>query len=66
MSQSLKVDHISGALAAGVAAAILVVAALVWPAQLMVLISLMVCADWIRLVLMIRRHERLLADGGLK
>lgn len=64
MARSLKVDHLTGAASAGGAAICLLLVALLKPDWVDVLIPLMVFADWTRLILMIRRHERLI-DGGL-
>lgn len=62
LQRSLKRDHVAGAGAAALATIILLaVSALPWPA-LGWLVLAMVVADWVRLVVMIRRHERLLAE----
>jgi hypothetical protein len=60
MARSLRRDHVSGALSTAMAAAIVVIVAASRPAWLELLIPLMVCADWVRLIVMIRRHQHLL------
>ena len=61
---ALKRDHSSGAVTAGLASIILVCAASVWTSPFLEwLVLVMVVADWVRLVLMIRRHEVLLTAG---
>jgi hypothetical protein len=64
MTRSLKREHVSGATATGVAAVILLIAARFWESpELEWLVFAMVFADWIRLVLMIRRYERMPITG---
>ncbi|MDP9202607.1 MAG: hypothetical protein M3P26_11840 [Gemmatimonadota bacterium] len=58
MARSLKTDHVSGAVSAGGAAVCLVLVAFFRPVWLDLLIPSMVFADWARLILMIRRHQR--------
>jgi hypothetical protein len=66
MTASLKRDHISGAVTAAVAAGTLFAAGLVaTPSVIDRLVVALILADWIRLVWMIRRHQRLLATDGL-
>lgn len=61
MMRSLNRDHNAGAAAAALATIGLVLAASAWTSPALEwLIVVMVVADWVRLVLMIRRHERLL------
>lgn len=60
MAGALKADHIAGAASAGVAAVVLLLIALSRSEWLDVLIPLMVFADWVRLIMMIRRHQRFL------
>jgi hypothetical protein len=65
MARSLKRDHILGAVTAAGAAVILLWAALsLKPPVLERLLFAIVLADWIRLVMMIRRHQRLLTTEG--
>jgi len=66
MSRSLKWDHVSGAAIAAGATVILVSAGLaLGPPALDRLLLVMVLADWSRLVMMIRRHQRFLTTEGI-
>jgi hypothetical protein len=65
MARSLKRDHVVGAASAGGAAVAAVTVAIVWPAWLDLLVSLLVLADWARLIVMIRRHQRFIDLGYL-
>jgi hypothetical protein len=62
MTRSLRGDHVSGAISTAVAAALLVIVAALRPAWLDVLIPVMVLADWVRLIVMIERHQRFLTE----
>jgi hypothetical protein len=63
MMRSLKRDHVTGAAASALVAAILVpVSKRFTSPALERLVLVMVVADWARLVVMIRRHQRLLAE----
>lgn len=57
MTRSLRHDHVIGAISAGVAALVVVAVAELWPAWLDVVIAVMVAVDWVRLIVMIRRHQ---------
>ena len=65
VARSLKGDHVAGAVAAGLAIPLLLLAALFLPEWIDVLIPLMVLADWARLIAMIRRHQRFIDRGYL-
>jgi hypothetical protein len=66
MTASLRRDHVSGAVTAAAAAGILFAAGTVaTPSIIDRLVVVLVIADWIRLVWMIRRHQRLLTTDGL-
>jgi len=60
MTRSLKREHVAGAAAAGLAAIILLTAARVWTSPALEwLVLAIAAADWVRLVVMIRRYERM-------
>jgi hypothetical protein len=60
MTRSLKRQHAVGAAAAGVAAIILLTSARVWTSPALEwLVLAIAAADWVRLVVMIRRYERM-------
>jgi hypothetical protein len=65
MARSLKRDHVAGATSAGAATVLLVLVALFRPAWVDFVVPLMVLADWARLVMMIRRHQRFIDLGYL-
>jgi len=65
VARSLKADHVFGAVSAGAAAAAVLLVASLTPSWLDVLIPLMVIADWARLIMMIRRHQRFIDQGQL-
>jgi hypothetical protein len=65
MARSLKADHVAGALSAGAAAVLVLLVASFWPASLDFVVALMVVADWARLIMMIRRHQRFIDLGYL-
>lgn len=61
MMRSLKRDHVSGAGSAALATIALLLAAWAWTSPALEwLLGVMVVVEWVRLVLMIRRHEQLL------
>ena len=64
-SRSLRFDHIAGAISAAGGAALLLFVAVYRPHWLEVVIPLMVLADWLRLAMMIRRHQRFIDLGYL-
>ncbi len=63
--RSLKRDHVHGATAAGGATVSLLAVALFRPVWLDFLIPLMVFADWVRLIIMIHRHQHFIDMGYL-
>jgi len=65
MARSLKSDHVTGAVSAGAAALVLLFIAFVRPAWVDILVPLLVLADWARLIVMIRRHQRFIDLGYL-
>ena len=65
MARSLRRDHLVGAASAGGAAVAVALVAIVWPAWLDGLVAWMVLADWTRLIVMIRRHQRFIDLGYL-
>ena len=66
MTASLRRDHVSGAVTAAAATGILFAAGTVaTPAVIDELVAVLVAADWMRLVVMIRRHQRLLTTDVL-
>jgi len=65
MALSLKHDHIAGATSAGAATVLLVLVALFRPVWVDYVVPLMVLADWARLIVMIRRHQRFIDMGYL-
>lgn len=62
MTRSLRRDHVVGATSAAIAAALLVIVAALYPMWLEIVIPAMVLVDWMRLIVMIRRHQRLLTQ----
>jgi hypothetical protein len=64
-SRSLEVDHLTGAAAAAGGTALLLLVVFYRPQWLEFVIPLMVVADWVRLVVMIRRHQRFIDLGYL-
>jgi hypothetical protein len=60
MAQSLKRDHVVGAVSTGVAAFVLFLLGFFRPLWVDVMIPLMVIVDWARLIPMVRRHQRFL------
>jgi hypothetical protein len=65
VARSLKADHVVGAVSTGGAAAVILLVAFLRPWWLDVLIPLMVLADWVRLIMMIHRHQRFIDLGQL-
>jgi hypothetical protein len=65
MSRSLKRDHIVGAASALSAAIGLLLVAFLQPAWLDIFIPVIVLVDWVRLIVMIRRHQRFIDLGYL-
>lgn len=66
MARSLKRDHVFGAASAASAAVILVWAGLTLNSPVLErLLFALVVADWIRLVMMVRRHQFLLTAEGI-
>jgi hypothetical protein len=63
MARSLKSDHLTGAVSAGVAALALLLIVFVRPAWVDIAVPLLVLADWARLIVMIRRHQRFIDLG---
>jgi hypothetical protein len=63
MQRSLRSDHITGAVSAAVATLGLLLVLSFLPLWLELLIPLMVLADWVRLILMIQRHQRFIDLG---
>jgi hypothetical protein len=57
MTRSLRHDHVIGAVGAGAVAIALVVVEALRPEWLDALVALLVVADWLRLVVMLRRHQ---------
>jgi len=60
MTRSLRRDHVIGAISAGVAAVVFVAAGALVPAELDVVVAVLVVADWVRLIAMIHRHQHFL------
>jgi len=60
MTRSLRRDHVIGAVSAGVAAIIFAAAGALIPAELDVVVAVLVVVDWARLVAMIHRHQHFL------
>jgi hypothetical protein len=65
VAQSIKADHVFGAVSSGGAGAAILLVAFLRPAWLDTLIPLMVLADWVRLIMMINRHQRFINLGQL-
>ena len=63
MTRSLRVDHITGAVTASAATILLLLVVDFWPTSLDFVVALMVLADWARLIVMIRRHQRFIDQG---
>jgi hypothetical protein len=65
MTRSLKREHVWGAAAAGVTAVVLGVVASIWtPQALEWFVLALVVADWVRLIMMIRRYDRMPTMGA--
>jgi len=60
MTRSLRRDHVIGAISAGVAAIIFAAAGALIPAELDVVVAVLVVVDWARLIAMIHRHQHFL------